>query len=68
MGGWQKSWRLCTFRNSVKRLGLPISTTITNWEVQNLIKHFCSGTTAEHGLKKFSAVEKVDPLNVIPIF
>jgi hypothetical protein len=42
--------------------------TITNREVQNPIKHFCSATTAQHRLKQFSAVEIVNPSNAIPIF
>jgi len=45
-----------------------LSCTITNREVQNLRKHICSATTAENRLKKFSAVEIVNPLNAIPIF
>jgi len=42
--------------------------TITNREVQNLIKHFCSATMVENRLKFLSAVEIVNPLNAIPIF
>jgi hypothetical protein len=44
------------------------SPTITNREVQNPIKHFCSATTAQHRLKRFSVVEIVNPSNAIPIF
>jgi hypothetical protein len=44
------------------------ASTITNREVQNPIKHFCSATTAQHRLKQFSAVEIVNPSNAIPIF
>ena len=59
---------VCLYLYTLLGLCVTLPRTITNREVQNPIKHFCSATTAQHRLKRFSVVEIVNPSNAIPIF